>query len=199
MQRFAKELLRGRGRTVGRYDSRFTGIDADNAGEEPEYDPSAAAVFGPFTAAINDYLRNELKFEDEHVYEILTGKVQPWSYGRYIAHFPDASNTLRESMSASPYMKLFVASGYYDLATPPATVKYSVEHMRLPPELQKNIDYHLYEGGHMMYIHEPSLEKLRKDMAAFYDKALKTGQVDRHRPIERSILANAASDHAKLA
>ncbi len=173
MPRFAKELLRGRGRTVGRYDSRFTGIDVDNAGEDPEYDPSAAAIFAPFTAAINDYLRNELKFEDEHVYEILAGNVQPWSYGRYIAHFPDASNTLRESMSASPYMKLFVASGYYDLATPPATVKYSVEHMRLPRELQKNIDYHLYEGGHMMYVHEPALEKLRKDLAAFYGNALK--------------------------
>ena len=66
-------------------------------------------------------------------------------------------------------MKLFVASGYYDLATPPATVKYSVEHMRLPPELQKNIDHNFYEGGHMMYIYEPSMEKLRKDLEAFYE------------------------------
>ncbi|HVT29053.1 MAG TPA: peptidase S10 [Lacipirellulaceae bacterium] len=173
MQRFAKELLRERGRTVGRYDGRYTGIDADSAGSTPEYDPSADAVFGLFTAAINDYLRSELKFEDTHVYEVLTTNIHPWDYGYFHAHFPDASNTLRASMSADPYLKLFVASGYFDLATPAAAVRYSVEHMRLPPELQKNIEYHVYEGGHMMYINDSALEQLRKDLAAFYEKALK--------------------------
>jgi carboxypeptidase C (cathepsin A) len=67
---------------------------------------------------------------------------------------------------------LFVASGYYDLATPPATVQYSVEHLRLPKEIQKNIDFKFYEGGHMMYIHEPSMVQLRKDVEAFYKGAL---------------------------
>lgn len=173
MQRFAKELLRKKSRAVGRYDSRYEGIDEDEAGETPDYDASSAAVFGPFTSAINDYLHTDLKVEDEHVYEILTGKVQPWNYGRFLSRFPDATNTLRESMSANPYLKLFVASGYYDLATPPATVKYSVEHMRLPQELQKNIDHKFYEGGHMMYIYEPSMVKLRKDLGEFFESALK--------------------------
>ena len=173
MQRFAKELLRGRGQTIGRYDSRYTGIDADSAGEGPEYDPSGAIIFGPFTATINDYLRNELKVDDDdHVYEILTGAVQPWNYGQQ-TRFPDASGTLRQTMSAVPYMKLFVAAGHYDLATPPATSKYSVEHMRLAPHLQKNIDYRTYEGGHMMYVYEPSMKQLRKDVEAFYESALK--------------------------
>ena len=142
-------------------------------------------MFGPFTSAINDYLRNDLKVEDEHVYEILTGKVQPWSYGRTMSSFPDATNTLRESLSANPYLKLFVASGYYDLATPPATVRYSVEHMRLPPELHKNVEHHFYEGGRMMYIYEPSMEKLRKDLAAFYEKALETARKNSRRIIAR--------------
>lgn len=173
MQRFAKELLRKKSRVVGRFDSRYKGIDDDDAGETPDYDASAAAVFGPFTSAINDYLHNDLKVEDEHVYEVLTNKVQPWSFGRYTSRYPDATNTLRESMSANPFLKLFVASGYYDLATPPATVKYSVEHMRLPPELQKNIDHKYYDGGHMMYVYEPSMGKLRKDLDAFYESALK--------------------------
>ncbi|MCC7086807.1 MAG: peptidase S10 [Pirellulales bacterium] len=172
MQRFGKELLRSRDRTIGRYDSRFTGIDADSAGESPEFDPSAEQVFGPFTAAINDYVRNDLKFDDERVYEILTSEVQPWNYGRHSNRFPDASDTLRQSMSAVPYMKLFVAGGYYDLATPPATAIYSVEHMRLPPELQKHITLRAYEGGHMMYIHEVSLKKLRADLEKFYQSAL---------------------------
>jgi carboxypeptidase C (cathepsin A) len=173
MQRFAKELLRKKSQSVGRFDSRYTGIDEDDAGESPDYDASSAAVFAPFTAAINDYLHNDLKVEDEHVYEILTDKVRPWSYGRYTSQFPDATNTLRESMSANPFLKLFVASGYYDLATPPATVAYSVGHMRLPRELQKNIEHKFYDGGHMMYVYEPSMVKLRKDLGEFYESALK--------------------------
>ncbi len=173
MQRFAKELLRKKSRVIGRFDSRYKGIDDDDAGETPDYDASAAAVFGPFTSAINDYLHHDLKVKDEHVYEILTDKVQPWSFGRYTSRYPDATNTLRESMSANPFLKLFVASGYYDLATPPATVKYSVEHMRLPPELQKNIDFQYYDGGHMMYVYEPSMVKLRKDLDKFFELALK--------------------------
>jgi carboxypeptidase C (cathepsin A) len=172
MQRFAKELLRGKGRVIGRYDSRYEGIDADDVGEGPEGDASASAFFGPFTAAINDYLRNDLKVEDERVYEILSDKVQPWSYGRFNSRFPDATNTLRQSISQNPYLKVFVASGYYDLATPPTSVKYSLEHLRLPKELQDNVEQKFYEAGHMMYIHEPSMEKLRKDVAAFYEKTL---------------------------
>ncbi len=176
MQRFAKELLRKQSRIVGRYDSRYKGIDDDDAGETPDYDASGEAVFGPFTSAINDYLHNDLQVKDEQVYEILTDKVHPWSYGRYSARFPDATNTLRESMSANPLLKLFVASGYYDLATPPTTVKYSVEHLRLPAELQKNIDHKFYEGGHMMYVYEPAMVQLRKDLEKFYESTLNRGK-----------------------
>jgi carboxypeptidase C (cathepsin A) len=173
MQRFAKELLRDRGKVIGRYDSRYQGIDADDVGETPEDDASGLAFFGPFTSAINDYLRNDLKVEDERVYEIISDKVQPWSYGRFNSRFPDASNTLRQSLAQNPYVKLFVASGYYDLATPPGSVTYSLDHLRLPKEQQKNITHKFYESGHMMYIHEPSMKKLRSDIEAFYKSALK--------------------------
>jgi carboxypeptidase C (cathepsin A) len=173
MWRFGKELLRGRSRTIGRYDSRYTGIDADDAGENSEYDASAAAIFSPFTAMINDYLRNELKFDDDdRVYEILTGNVQPWKYDNFGNSPPDASDTLRRSMAQTPFMKLFVAAGYYDLATPPATIDYSVSHLRLPPELRSNVTLRNYQGGHMMYVYEPSMEQLRKDLVAFYKAAL---------------------------
>jgi carboxypeptidase C (cathepsin A) len=185
MQRFGKELLRDRNRTIGRYDSRFMGIDADSAGERPEYDPSGAIVFGPFTAAINDHLRNDLKVEDTQVYEILTGNVQPWNYGR-TRGYPDASDTLRETMSANPFLKLFCACGHYDLATPPESVVYSVEHMRLPPELRKNIQFGFYEGGHMMYIHEPSMKKLRSDVEKFYNDALEKVEEERAEERERA-------------
>jgi carboxypeptidase C (cathepsin A) len=170
MQRFAKELLRSRGLTVGRYDGRFTGVDADRAGEAPEYDPSGSKVFGAFTAAINDYLRNELKFEDDKVYEILGGNVQPWNYGRGNRTL-DTSDTLRSTMAQNPLMKVFLAAGYYDMACPPATAIYSLEHMALPAELQENLTYGFYEAGHMMYIYEPAMEKLRKDVEQFYKEA----------------------------
>ena len=75
-------------------------------------------------------------------------------------------------------MKLFVAEGYYDLATPPATVDYSVNHMRLPTELQPNVTVQLYEGGHMMYVYEPSMEQLRKDLVEFYESALAAKPAD---------------------
>ena len=75
-------------------------------------------------------------------------------------------------MAQVPFMKLFIAEGYYDLATPPASVDYSVNHMRLPKELQSNVTTKLYEGGHMMYIYEPSMEQLRKDLAEFFESAL---------------------------
>jgi carboxypeptidase C (cathepsin A) len=172
MWRFAKELLRDRSRTVGRYDSRYTGIDADDAGETSEYDPSQMAIFGPFTATINDYLRKDLKFDDDRVYEILTGNVQPWKYDPTGTAAPDSSDTLRQTMAEVPYMKLFVAKGYFDLATPPASNDYSVSHMRLPPELQKNVTLRMYEGGHMMYIYDPSMKQLRKDLVEFFKSAL---------------------------
>jgi carboxypeptidase C (cathepsin A) len=185
MPRFGKELLRDRDRTIGRYDSRFTGIDADSAGERPEYDPSGAIVFAPFTAAINDHLRNDLKVEDNQVYEILTGNVQPWNYGR-TRGYPDATDTLRQTMSANPFLRLFCACGYYDLATPPESVIYSVEHMRLPPELRKNVHFGFYEGGHMMYIHEPSMKKLRTDVEKFYETALEKVEEERAEERERA-------------
>ena len=178
MWRYAKELLRDRSRTIGRYDSRYTGVDADDAGETSEYDPSQMAIFGPFTATINDYLRKELKFDDDRVYEILTGNVQPWKYDPTGTGAPDSSDTLRQAMAEVPYMKLFVAEGYYDLATPPATNDYSVSHMRLPAELQKNVTLRTYEGGHMMYIYEPSMKLLRKDLVEFYESALEAKPAD---------------------
>src|SRR4051794_1368514 len=172
-ERFSKELLRTRGLTVGRFDSRYMGLDADRAGETPEYDASAASVFGPFTATINDYLRKELKFDDDRVYEILSGKVHPWKYSSFSGQSPDASDTLRQSMVEHRFLKLFVACGYYDLATPTASVLYSVEHMRLTPELQKNITFGYYEAGHMMYIYSPAMKRLRADLEKFYASAVK--------------------------
>lgn len=168
MARFGKQLLRSRSRTVGRFDSRFTSRDRDDAGETAEFDASAAALFGPFTAAFNDYVRRDLKFDEDRVYEILTGNVQPWSYRSFENRYVDASEPLRKAMTANPSMKLFAACGHYDLATPPASMDYTLDHLGLAPELLSNITRRDYEAGHMMYIHEPSMVRLREDLLKFY-------------------------------
>ena len=165
--RFDKELLKSQRRTVGRLDGRFTGIDKDAAGESPEYDPSYAAIFGEYTASFNDYVRRELKYETDSAYEILTGKVRPWSYDRSSNRYVDVAETLRGAMSQNPYLKVFVANGYYDMATPFAATRYTFARMQLDPEVRANVSMDYFEGGHMMYIDRKAHAKLKKDLADF--------------------------------
>ena len=172
MWRFSKELLRDRERTLGRFDSRYLGIDREHAGEGMEYDPSGAALFGPYTSAMNDYLHRHLKYKSERVYEILTDRVHPWSYDRFKNRYVNASETLRSAMTENPYLKVFAACGYYDLATPFFAMKYTRNHLGLDETLQENFSMGFYEGGHMMYVHEPSLKKLRRDLLDFYEETL---------------------------
>lgn len=164
--RFAKELLRQKERTVGRFDSRFTGIDSDAAGEHYEYDPSADAFFCAFTAAFNDYVRADLKWETEEPYKILSD-VQPWSYGKATNKYLNVAEHLREVMTRNPRMRVFLASGYYDLATPYFASDYTFDHLGLDPSLRGHVDKAYYEAGHMMYIHKPSLIKFKQDLARF--------------------------------
>jgi len=171
--RFTKQLLRDRGRTVGRLDSRFRGIDRDSAGEHYEYDPSSAAINGPFGGTLNHYVRTELNYASDLPYEVLTGKVHPWNYKRFTNRYVSASQTLREAMTKNPHLKVFVANGYYDLATPYFASVYSYNHLGLDKNLRKNITMGYYRAGHMMYIHGPSLKQLRKDLDRFYDASLK--------------------------
>lgn len=175
---FGKELLRDRDLVVGRFDSRYTGRDRNSVGARAGHDPSGAAVFGPFTSAMNDYLYSELKYTNDRVYEILTGNVHPWNYDRFQNRYVNASETLRRAMATNPYLKVLAACGYYDLATPFHALEYTRDHLELAPELRENFSLTYYEGGHMMYIHEPSLKKLRDDLIEFYDSALESTPAD---------------------
>ena len=171
IHRFTKELLRDQHRTVGRFDSRFTGIDRDAAGEQHEYDPSYAVVQGAYTATLNDYVRVELEFECDHLYEIISDRVQPWSYKEHQNQYVNVAETLREAMSKNPHLRVFVANGYYDLATPYFATHYTFNHLGVDASLQGNISMGHYEAGHMMYIHEPSLVQLKGDLARFVQSA----------------------------
>jgi carboxypeptidase C (cathepsin A) len=168
IMRFTKELLRRERRTVGRLDSRFVGMDRDAAGETFEYDPSLTNIMGPYTATFNDYVRGELSFESDLPYEVLSFKVnQQWSYAEHENQYVNVAEALRKAMTINPYLKVFVANGYYDLATPYLATEYTFNHLGLDPSLQGNVSMGYYEAGHMMYIHLPSLAQLKQDLAGF--------------------------------
>ena len=169
--RFNKELLRDQKKTVGRLDSRITGQDYDQAGDEYDYDASLdIAIYGGYTAAINDYIKRDLKYDNDLPYEMLTGRVGRWvnSENKYL----NVAEVLRGAMVKNPYLKVWICNGYYDMATSYYATDYVIHHMFLPKDVQKNISFTYYEAGHMMYIHKPSLLKLKKDYDLFMNNVL---------------------------
>jgi len=172
IMRFTKELQRDQRRTTGRIDSRFIGIDRDAAGETWEYDPSIAAIIGPYTATFNDYARTELDFKSDLPYEILSRRVHPWGYETHQNQFINVAETLRKAMTINPHLKVIVANGYYDLATPYFATIYTFNHLDLDESLRGNYSMTFYEAGHMMYVHMPSFEKLKADLVDFIQAAL---------------------------
>jgi carboxypeptidase C (cathepsin A) len=169
--RFNKELLRDQKRTTGRLDSRFKGIDARPAGDNPDFDPSMTAIRPPYTAAFNDYVRRELGFKSDLDYYILGGGTGLWNWGVNNG-YADTSAALRSAFTKNPYLKVFVAYGYYDMATPYYAAEYTIDHLGLDPTLRRNITTAYYEAGHMMYIDLKSLAKLKQDVDRFIDSAI---------------------------
>jgi len=164
---FNKELLRKQRRTTGRLDSRFVGFDKDSAGEGPDFDPSMTAIRTPYTAVFNDYVRRELGYKSDVEYYILGGGItSPWNWNTNNT-YADTSQALSSAMRKNPYMKVFIASGYYDMATPYFATEYTVSAMNLDPQLRRNFSFAYYEAGHMMYIEKNSLRKLKEDVAGF--------------------------------
>lgn len=184
-QRFFKELLRHEGRTIGRLDARLKGIDRDAAGETHEYDPMLTEILGTYTAAFNHYIRAELNFESDLPYEVLNGKVWPWDYSEFTNAHLNVAETLRKAMTINPYLKVLVASGYYDLGTPYYATEYTFNHMGLDESLRHNLTYTYYEAGHMMYMHMPSLAQMKTDLATFIEASL-PGAKANPKPVEEA-------------
>jgi carboxypeptidase C (cathepsin A) len=173
IMRFCKELLRSSRKTVGRLDSRYTGYDRVADGDNIESDPAANLTMGPMSSALNAYLRSELGFKTDDFYEILSMEVnQRWDYEEFKNRYVDTSEKLREVMTRSQRMKVFVANGYYDLATPHLACEYTFSHMGLEPEIRENVTMKYYDAGHMMYVHKPSLVQLSADMREFIGESL---------------------------
>lgn len=170
---FCKELLRSEKRTVGRLDTRFKGIDGKHTGERFEHDPSMTAIRPPYTAMANHYYRTVLGYKTDVPYYILgEGIEKPWDWGSAGEGHPDTSEALRTAFSKNPYMKVFVASGYYDLATPYFATRHTLAHLGLDPTQRENVTTADYRAGHMMYIDVGELKRLRDDVFSFVRAAL---------------------------
>ena len=165
LSRFNAEFLRSERRVIGRFDSRYTSLTQDPLSPMAERDPSADAVFSAFTSTFNHYIRHDLKFEDDRPYNILGG-VGKWNWDAE-NQFVNVTETLAEAMSSNPFLKIHVSNGIYDLATPYFAARHTFNHMRLHPDLQKNITQDDYTAGHMMYLNLPDLWKQKADLAKF--------------------------------
>ncbi len=171
IHRFCKELLRHRGLTVGRIDSRYTAVDRDGVGATPEFDASMGATTGAYGACINDYLRRDLGFQSDLPYEVIQGLYQFWDYGKVQNRYLNVAETLRKAIAQNPFLQVFVASGIFDLATPHFATRYTLDHIGLPEPLRANLREQRYPGGHMMYVDLAILADMKRDLADFVREA----------------------------
>jgi carboxypeptidase C (cathepsin A) len=178
---YFQELFREEGFTVGRLDSRFTGVNEDLLSQFALTDPQSDALSPPYISAFKDYLYNDLKVRKDLSYTTSTGSRKDfkwdWNHsGNVIWNAQVAVSTLPDMASAmqrNPNLKILILNGYYDLATVFYGVEHSINHMGLDPELKKNVIMKYYEAGHMMYTHEPSMQKFKNDVDEFIDQTSK--------------------------
>lgn len=171
--RFFKELLRQERLTLGRFDCRYTGRDRDAAGEHIEYDPSYTNVLSPFTTCWNQYMREDLGFDSDAPYDILSFKVIPnwrWADGEAKNQYVSMVDRLRDVMHKNAHLNVFIASGYYDLATPYFGADYLTAHLGDECDTEKRLTTRYYEAGHMMFIHDKSRRELSQHTKTFVKK-----------------------------
>ena len=165
--RFYKELLRDRGLTVGRLDSRYTGKDYDNAGEQPDNDPSFYGIDASYTAAINSWSRDVLGFKTTLEYQSISGIGGLWDWrigGRDTNAYLNVTPYIGQALRENSGLRVFVGQGYYDFATPFFAAEYALSRTGIP---QDRITYQYYGAGHMMYIRDEDRHKLSQDIRAF--------------------------------
>jgi len=165
--RFYKELLRDRGLTVGRLDSRYTGQDYDSAGESPDNDPSFYGIDAGYTAAINSWARGTLGFVSDREYQSISGIGKDWDWrigGRDSNAYLNLTPYLGQALRENGGMRIFVAQGYYDFATPFFAAEYALSRTGIP---QDRIQFHYYDAGHMMYVRDEDRAKLSADIRQF--------------------------------
>jgi carboxypeptidase C (cathepsin A) len=166
---YMAELQRAHGLITGRLDARFTGPEVDLLRENAGSDPQSDAITGAFTAAINSYLRDELKYGGDQRY-VVGGNLE-WNWGREGSRgwrgTPYVGNDLAQAIVRNPNLRVEVENGYYDMATPFFATEYTMDHLGLRPDLRSHVTLKYYGAGHMMYLREPDLAQLKSNIAQF--------------------------------
>ena len=183
LNRFQKELLRDRHETVGRFDSRFLGVDYDDAGENPDFDASDTGINSVFVSSLRSYLTTYLQYKTDLDYR-LGAYGQPdfdWDWKHRPAQgwtqmMPDVGIDLGAAMRQNPHLKVLSLNGYYDMATPFFATEYDIAHIPLKPQAVKNITFKYYPSGHMIYLNPDALSQMVKDLGGFYDQAAPQGK-----------------------
>jgi len=171
---FEQHLQQDSDTTTGRLDTRFSGPTMDPLGKESDYDPQSASISSAYVSAFNSYVREMLDYGKGLTYKPEINVFKYWSFkhkqpGQHFA-FPGATNTMPDlatAMKYNPDLKVLLAGGYYDLATPFYEGWYEMHHLPIPDKLQANIEYRYYPSGHMVYANAESAKKLHDDVAAF--------------------------------
>lgn len=170
---FEKQLLGDSSKITGRLDSRFKGDAFEPLSGEPEYDPMDSYIAAAFTSAFNNYVREQLHFGKNLDYKVF-GNVGMWDFKRrgYVG-FPNVMKDLAEAMIYDPGLKVMLNMGYFDLGTPYFEGIYEMHHLPMPGALQKNIEFHKYMSGHMVYLHKESLKQLHDNVKDFIERTYK--------------------------
>ena len=175
--RFEQQLLRSQNAVVGRLDARYQTFALDRAGDDgPAWDPTDSSIDAPYTTAINQYLRNDLKYDTPlqyrtNIYGIIYGNGSSWDFTHNRREPPNVAPDLATAMTQNPSLRVFSANGYYDFATPYFATVYTLQHLSIAPALQKNITFGFYQSGHMVYLNDASLAQFKSDLARWYDSA----------------------------
>lgn len=183
LNHFRVELLRDQNRIVGRYDTRFTGINTDNTGAGAEYDPSDTGINGAYVAALHDWVEQLGYITDLNYWPSGPNINQSWDWRHRPAggnfggggRRENVANTAADmgvAMRQNPHLMVYSLNGYYDMATPFFGTEYDIEHLWLDPSIRNNVRYAYYPSGHMVYLNQDSLKQLKSDVAKFYDDAL---------------------------
>ena len=178
LSRFRKELMRNERETIGRYDSRYMGIDPDAAGESPDYDASDTAISGAFIGTLNTYLARDLGYQTNMAYRASASEEEgfKWDWNhkapgvRFTLNAPNTALDLAAAMRENPYLKVLSLNGWYDMATPFFGTEYDLGHMMLEPAQQRNLEFRYYPSGHMVYLNPDALHQMQLDVERFiYD------------------------------
>ncbi len=174
--RYLTELNRNSGIMTGRYDNRFTSYNLDRINDRPDFDPTDAAIDAAFVGSGNYFIRQILGYQTTLIYRPTINAIRQWDW-KHNGNLPtNTAQDLAAAMTFDPDLQIFSANGYYDFATPFFATVYTLDHLMLPPELQKNISYGFYESGHMVYLHPAALAQFHADLENWYERTLRAGR-----------------------